>query len=134
MSMLKIIFLSCILFLGPIPSATASETQLEAPGFTVINYPSVVKIQKTPCQIINISYEIDSELDTDRAAMAISIGHINKKKVIGAAAWWGTKISNSETQLSMPLIGVLPIKVCKKSWTLGKRGSNQVYSYEVWYL
>lgn len=124
--LLKIIFLLFFLFIGFIPSAKASEIQIEIPGFAVINYPSVVKIQNSACQRVNFNYEIDSDLDTDRSAIAISLGYIDKKKIIGGMSWFGTNISNLQNQLSMPLIGTLPIKVCKKSWSIGKEDPIKV--------
>ena len=100
--------------------AQANQTIIQVPNFATITYPSVVKLKKTSCQTINIEYEINSELNTELAALAIQIANIQKKIVYGGTAWWGENMPNFQTDLSMPLIGVLPLKVCKKAWSAGK--------------
>jgi len=100
--------------------AQTNQTIIQVPNFATITYPSVVKLKKTSCQTINIEYEINSELNTELAAMTIQIVNMEKKIVYGGMAWWGPNIPNFQTDMSMPLIGVLPLKVCKKAWSLGK--------------
>lgn len=100
--------------------AETNQTTIQVPNFATITYPSVVKFKKTSCQTINIEYEINSELNTELAAMVIQIVNIEKKITYGGVAWWGPNISNFQTEVSMPLIGALPLKVCKKAWSLGK--------------
>lgn len=100
--------------------AQASQTIIQVPNFATISYPSVVKFNKYSCQTINIEYEMNSELNTELAAMAIQIVDIKKKIKYGGVAWWGTNIPKLQTDMSMPLIGVLPLKVCKKAWSVGK--------------
>lgn len=100
--------------------AQTNKTIIQVPNFATITYPSVVKFKKTSCQTIDIEYEMNSELNTDLAAMAIQIVNIKKKIYYGGVAWWGPNISILQTDISMPLIGTLPLKVCKKTWTFGK--------------
>jgi len=100
--------------------AQTNKTIIQAPNFATITYPTIVKFKKTSCQTIDIEYEMNSELNTDLAAMAIQIVNIKKKIYYGGVAWWGPNISTLQTDVSMPLIGTLPVKVCKKTWTFGK--------------
>jgi hypothetical protein len=120
----KIIFILATIQISALTTnssiAQTKQTIIQVPNFATITYPSVVKLKKTSCQTINIEYEMNSALNTDLAAMAIQIGNIEKKIVYGGVVWWGENIPSINTDMSMPLIGALPLKVCKKAWTLGK--------------
>jgi hypothetical protein len=100
--------------------AQTNQTVIQVPNFATLTYPSVVKLKNTTCQTISIEYEINSDLDTELAAMIIQIVNIKKKIIYGGVAWWGPNIPNLQTDNAMPLIGALPMKVCKKAWSLGK--------------
>ncbi len=117
------------LFINLTPSSSANavvQETLVIPGFTEITYPSRVFLGKSNCKTINFKYVNDEDLVQENSVFLIQILHKTKKVTHGYGAWFSvlTANPNSFELGAMPRAGVIPIKLCKKSWTVGS-GKNK---------
>lgn len=99
------------------PAAKAEKLVVEVPGFATLEYSKQIKLSKKNCQDIPISYEISEDLNRDGAAILIQIGYVKKKKQAGYTVWFGN-VPGANTNLPMPVVGGLKLKVCKKDWSI----------------
>jgi hypothetical protein len=110
----KIICLVLFLQLITVPSHAAKKT-VEIENFAKLQFSNVITLGKSNCQTVRIDYEIDPSLDVKDAAMVIQIAQAKKKKIFGGVAWWGD-LTSQGTDMTMPLIGRLNLKICKTAW------------------
>jgi hypothetical protein len=117
------------LLINTMPSSTASaiaQKALVIPGFTEITYPSQISMGKSKCKTVNFKYVNDEDLVQENSVFLIQILHKTKKVTHGYGAWFSVLTANPKSfELGpMPRVGVIPIKLCKKSWIVGS-GKNR---------
>jgi hypothetical protein len=116
----RISFLIVVITLTLNMPAFAKDTVV-IPGFTEISYPTEVKFGNSICKSLKFTYVNDEDLAKENSLFLIQILHSRKKITHGYGAWFSRQTSDPKYAHvpSLPRAGVIPIKLCKKKWTLG---------------
>jgi hypothetical protein len=111
----RILLSTLVLVLGFIPSAYADQVILD--GYVTLDYPGMVKLNKTGCQNIPFKYVTDENLSRENTVFLVAITPNDSKRVYGYAAWFSTQTHLGDKALPpMARIGVLKVKVCRKAF------------------
>jgi hypothetical protein len=115
--------LSLILAIGVIPAAHAEEIIID--GYVTINYPAMVKLNKTGCQNIAFKYVTDDDLPRENTVFLVAITPNDSKRVYGYAAWASTQTYMGDQALPpMARIGVLQVKICRKAFMYSAKSTK----------
>jgi hypothetical protein len=121
---LKLILpLVMVLSFGLISPAFADQVVID--GFATLAYPNSVKLKKTGCQTIPITYETDDKLSRENTVFLVAIVPQNSKQTYGYAAWFSTLTYLGDQALPpMARIGALQVKVCRKAWMYSSKATK----------
>ena len=98
-------------------NSSAFADQIVIDGFATLTYPSTVKLKKSGCQIIPVTYVTDDNLSRENTAFLVAIVPQNSKQTYGFATWISSLTYLGDNALPpMARIGTLQVKVCRKAW------------------
>lgn len=123
---MKKIIASVLVLILSLATPAYADTTVVIPGFTEISYPSQVMIGSSGCKTIKFTYVNDETLPQENSVFLIQILNKSTKVTHGFGAWFSKLTANpSSNELgSLPRVGVIPIKICKKKWSIGS-GANK---------
>jgi len=103
----------------------AFADQIVLDGFATLTYPNSVKLKKSGCQTIPITYETDGNLSRENTVFLVAIVPQTSKQTYGYAAWFSTLTYLGENALPpMARIGTLQVKVCRKAWIYSSKATK----------